>query len=59
MTQTEDTGSSEPKHAAPLCLLLPWGLWLELPDTWANRRGIMIWLRSLRRAARRPPGGPW
>jgi hypothetical protein len=25
------------------------GLWFELPDTWANRRGAMIVLRGLRR----------
>jgi transposase-like protein len=25
------------------------GLWFELPDTWANRRGAMILLRGLRR----------
>jgi hypothetical protein len=54
MTQTEDTGSPEPKHADPLCLLLPLGLWLELPDTRANRRGIMILSRCLRRADGRP-----
>jgi len=54
MTQTEDTGSPAPKQAETLCLLLPLGLWLELPDTWTNRRGIMILLRCLRRADGRP-----
>ncbi len=54
MTPKEDTGSPAPTQADPLCLLLPLGLWLEIPDTWANRRGIMILLRCLRRADGRP-----
>jgi hypothetical protein len=54
MTQTEDIGSPASKPAALLYLLLPLGLWLELPDTWANRRGIMILRRCLRRADGRP-----
>ncbi len=29
---------------------LPGGLWVEMPDTWANRRGLMIVLRCLRTA---------
>lgn len=49
MTQTEDSGSTEPRQPATLCILLPMGLWFELPDTWANRRGAMILLRGLRR----------
>lgn len=49
MTQTEDSGSTEPRQPATLCILLPMGLWFELPDTWANRRGAMIVLRGLRR----------
>src|SRR5712691_5295490 len=54
MTPKEDTGSPAPTQADPLCLLLPLGLWLEIPDTWANRRGIMILLRCLRRDDGRP-----
>src|SRR5712691_5629128 len=49
MTQTEDSGSTEPRQPDTLCILLPMGLWFELPDTWANRRGAMILLRGLRR----------
>ncbi|RPJ36660.1 MAG: DDE domain-containing protein [Planctomycetaceae bacterium] len=49
MTQTEDSGSAAPKQPDTLCILLPMGLWFELPDTWANRRGAMIVLRGLRR----------
>ena len=48
MTQTEDSASTEPRQPATLCVLLPMGLWFELPDTWANRRGAMILLRGLR-----------
>jgi transposase-like protein len=54
MTQTEDTGLAPSKQAPPLCILLPLGLWLAVPDTWANRRGVMILLRWLRRADGRP-----
>ena len=49
MTQNEDSGSAESRQPPTLCLLLPMGLWFELPDTWANRRGAMIVLRGLRR----------
>jgi len=49
MTQTEDSGSTAPRQPDTLCILLPMGLWFELPDTWANRRGAMILLRGLRR----------
>ena len=51
MTQTEDSGSTEPRQPDTLCILLPMGLWFALPDTWANRRGAMIVLRGLRRRA--------
>ncbi len=49
MTQTEDSGSTEPRQPDTLYILLPMGLWFELSDTWANRRGAMILLRGLRR----------
>jgi hypothetical protein len=49
MTQNEDTGSAAPRQPETLQLLLPMGLWFALPDTWANRRGAMIWLRGLHR----------
>jgi transposase-like protein len=49
MTLREDTGSPDLRQPDTLCILLPMGLWFELPDTWANRRGAMILLRGLRR----------
>lgn len=49
MTQNEESGSAESRHPPTLWLLLPMGLWFELPDTWAHRRGAMIVLRGLRR----------
>jgi hypothetical protein len=54
MTQTDDTGLAASKPVPPWHVLLPVGLWLEVPDTWANRRGVMILLRWLRRADGRP-----
>ena len=54
MTPTEDTVSTAPRQAVPLCIMLPMGLWFELPDTWANRRGAMILLRGLRQHDGRP-----
>ena len=49
MTQTEESGSTEPRQPDTLCILLPMGVWFERPDTWANRRGAMLVLRGLRR----------
>src|SRR3989442_9592948 len=49
MTQTEESGSTEPRQPDTLCILLPMGVWFARPDTWANRRGAMIVLRGLRR----------
>ncbi len=49
MTQSDDTGSVAPRQPETLQILLPMGLWFELPDTWANRRGAMILLRGLHR----------
>ncbi len=49
MTQSEDTGSAAPRQPETFQILLPMGLWFELPDTWANRRGAMILLRGLHR----------
>jgi len=49
MTQTEESGSTEPSPPETLCILLPMGLWFALPAPWANRRGAMILLRGLRR----------
>ncbi len=54
MTQHHDTVSRASGQGEPLCILLPSGLWLEMPDTWANRRGIMILLRCLRAPDGRP-----
>ena len=49
MTQTEESGSTEPRQPDTLGILLPMGLWFALPDTSANRRGAMSLLRGLRR----------
>jgi transposase-like protein len=49
MTQSEDTSLAAPRQPDTLQILLPMGLWFELPDTWANRRGAMILLRGLHR----------
>jgi hypothetical protein len=49
MTQNEDIGSAAPRQPETFQILLPMGLWFELPDTWANRRGAMILLRGLHR----------
>lgn len=49
MTQSEDTVSAPPRQPPTFCILLPMGLSLTLPDTWANRRGAMIVLRGLLR----------
>jgi transposase-like protein len=50
----EDTDCVEPKQAEPLQIKLPGGLWLEMADSWTNRRGLMIFLRCLRRPDGRP-----
>jgi transposase-like protein len=47
MTQTKDSALQKPGPAETLRIMLSKGLWLELPDTWANRRGAMILSRSL------------
>ena len=49
MTQSEDNGSAQPRQPETFQILLPMGLWFELPDTWSNRRGAMILLRGLHR----------
>jgi hypothetical protein len=49
MTQSDDTGSAQPRQPETFCILLPMGLWFALPDTWSNRRGAMIVLRGLHR----------
>jgi hypothetical protein len=49
MTHSEDTGSAHPRQPEILQILLPMGLWFALPETPANRRGVMIVLRGLRR----------
>lgn len=47
--EREDTDAIASEQAQPLQLKLPGGLWLEMADTWSNRRGLMIMLRCLRR----------
>ncbi len=49
MTQSEDNGSAQPRQPKTFQVLLPMGMWFELPDTWSNRRGAMILLRGLHR----------
>src|SRR4029434_1403014 len=49
MPKSADTGAAAPRQPETLQILLPMGLWFELPDTWANRRGAMILLRGLHR----------
>ncbi len=46
----KDTVKSIPEQAEWMQCKLPGGLWVEMPDTWANRRGLMIMLRCLRTA---------
>ena len=50
----KDTFTSIPEQAEWMWLTLPGGLWVEMPDTWANRRSLMIVLRCLRKADGRP-----
>ena len=47
--QIEDTDFFESGQAEPLQIKLPGGLWLEMADSWSNRRGLMVFLRCLRR----------
>ncbi|MGH2542993.1 MAG: hypothetical protein ACRDIB_09360 [Ardenticatenaceae bacterium] len=49
MTQDDPNGSAPPKQPPTFQLFLPMGLWFELPDTPANRRGAIILLRGLHR----------
>lgn len=50
----KDTFTSIPDPAEWMWLTLPGGMWVEMPDTWANRRSLMIVLRCLRTAEGRP-----
>ena len=50
----KDTVTPIPEQAEWMWLTLPGGLWVEMPDTWANRRSLMIVLRCLRAATGRP-----
>ncbi len=47
MTQREDTVSTEPEQVESLRVTLPGGLLVEVANTWANRRAMMILLRSV------------
>lgn len=47
--EREDTDFVASEQAKVLYIKLPGGLWLEMADTWSNRRGLMIMLRCLRR----------
>jgi hypothetical protein len=50
MPQREDPLDTIEKQTEWMPLKLPGGLWVEMPDTWSNRRGLMIVLRCLRTA---------
>ena len=49
MIQSDPNGSAQPRQPPIFQLFLPMGLWFELPDTPANRRGAIILLRGLHR----------
>src|SRR5688500_20383418 len=49
MTQSNPNGSALPKPPEIIQLFLPMGLWFELPDAPANRRGAIILLRGSHR----------
>ena len=50
----KDTVTPIPEQAEWMWLTLPEGMWVEMPDTWSNRRSLMIVLRCLRRREGRP-----
>ena len=50
----EDTLDRVEEQADWMQLKLPGGWWVEMPDTWANRRGLMIFLRCMRTPAGHP-----
>ena len=52
--QIEGTDFFESEQAESLQIKLPGGLWLEMADSWANRRGLMVFLRCLRSPDGRP-----
>ena len=52
--ENEDSLCSADRQAEWMQLKLPGGLWVEMPDTWSNRRGLMIFLRCLRTPEGRP-----
>jgi len=54
MTRMEDTAAPREEQVETLQLKWPGGLWVEMVDTWANRRGLMIVLRGLRTPEGRP-----
>jgi len=52
--EVEDTDFFELGQGEPLQIKLPGGLWLEMADSFANRRGLMVFLRCLRSPDGRP-----
>ena len=52
--QIEDRDDCESAQVEPIQIKLPGGLWLEMADSWTNRRGLMIFLRTLRGPQGRP-----
>jgi hypothetical protein len=54
MTQRQDRPKGALEQAQTVCIRLTEEVRLEFPDTWANCRGLMIFLRCLRDAEGRP-----
>ena len=54
MTQRPDRPNGTLEQEQTVCVRLTEEVRLEFPDTWANRRGLMIFLRCLREAEGRP-----
>ena len=54
MTQRQDRPNGILEQEQTVCIRLTDEVRLEFPDTWTNRRGLMIFLRCLRDAGGRP-----
>ncbi len=50
----EDRRDRNEEQVAWMQIRLPDGLWVEMADTWSNRRGLMMMLRCLRTPEGRP-----
>ena len=54
MTHRQDRPDGTLEQEQRVCIRLTDEVRLEFPDTWTNRRGLMIFLRCLRDAEGRP-----